>query len=78
MSQEQEEKPQSSEEGPTDVEQESPEPRDAGQNGLGITPETPSFTVIGPIGDPVQFYSLAEKDPDDKPPVLNEEELFEP
>lgn len=57
---------------------EPPEPELAPERGPGITPDTPSFTVIGPIGEPVQFYSLAEKDPDDKPLVLDEEEFFEP
>lgn len=63
---------------PDPDQKEPPEPEPDPGSGRGITPDTPSFTVIGPIGDPVQFYSLAEKDPDDKPPVLNEEELFEP
>lgn len=57
---------------------ESPKPKPDPESGKGITPDTPSFSVIGPTGDPVQFYKLAEKDPDDKPLVLDEKEFFEP
>lgn len=57
---------------------ESPEPKPAPESGPGITPGTPSFSVIGPTGEPVQFYSLAEKDPEDEPLDLDEEDLFEP